>query len=102
MKKEFSVIRDKLHFFTNTLFQNYLKCYIRKEKPLLEFPGHFRPHMFRIHEKYINELKDKRSYVTNTVVQQYVNSLFPSQQMFAINYNLRKKNIDVITNDELV
>jgi hypothetical protein len=98
-KKEFSVIRDQLHLFTNTLFQNYLSCYIRKEKPLLEFPGHFRPHMFKIHEKYRTELKEQGLYVTNTVVKNYVNEMHPSQQMFTMNYNMRKRNIDIIKND---
>lgn len=96
-KKEFSAIRDQLHFFTENLFQNYLSCYIRKEKPLMEFPGHFRPHMFKIHEIYKNHLKNSGLYVTNTVVRGYVNDLHPSQQMFAMNYNMRKRNIDIIT-----
>ena len=99
-KKEFSATRERLHFFTDSLFQNYISCYIKKEKPLAEFPGHFRPHMFKIHEMYKNELKDKGLYVTNTVVQGYVNNLHPSQQMFAMNYNMRKRNIDIIKNDQ--
>jgi len=99
-KKEFSAARDQLHFFTESLFQNYLSCYIRKEKPLIEFPGHFRPHMFKIHEIYKNELKDSGLYVTNTVVRDYVNDLHPSQQMFAMNYNMRKRTIDIIKTEQ--
>ena len=99
-KKEFSAARDQLHFFTESLFQNYLSCYIRKEKPLIEFPGHFRPHMFKIHEIYKNELKDNGLYVTNTVVRDYVNDLHPSQQMFAMNYNMRKRTIDIIKTEQ--
>uniref|UniRef100_A0A6C0F3V4 T4 RNA ligase 1-like N-terminal domain-containing protein n=1 Tax=viral metagenome TaxID=1070528 RepID=A0A6C0F3V4_9ZZZZ len=95
-KREFSAVRDQLHFFTESLFQNYLACYIKKENPLKEFPGHFRPHMFKIHEIYKNQLKNNGLYVTNTVVRGYVNDLHPSQQMFAMNYNMRKRNIDII------
>ena len=36
-KKEFSTFRDQIHLFTNTLFSNYISCYIKKEKPLIEF-----------------------------------------------------------------
>jgi len=99
-KREFSAARDHLHFFTETLFQNYLACYIKKEKPLKEFPGHFRPHLFNIHEIYKNELKDNGLYITNTVVRRYVNDLHPSQQMFAMNYNMRKRNIDIIKTEQ--
>ena len=41
-KKEFSNFRDQVHLFTNTLYQNYISCYIKKEKPLLEFPQQYR------------------------------------------------------------
>ena len=37
-KNEFCQIRDQLHLFTNAIFQNYLSCYIKKEKTLQEFP----------------------------------------------------------------
>jgi hypothetical protein len=99
-KKEFSKYRDQLHYFTNNLFKNYISCYIKKEKPLLVFPSQYRTHMFKIHEKYLNELKEKNLYVTNTVIINYVNSLHPSQQMFSINFHMRKRIVDFIKADE--
>jgi hypothetical protein len=95
-KKIFSECRDKVHMFTNMLHHNYLACYVRKEKPLNEFGTQFRTHMFKIHEQYINELKPSNLFVTNTVVQKYVNNLHPSLLMHSLNYNLRKQNIDTI------
>ena len=95
-KKEFSVCRDQVHMFTGTLHQNYLACYVRKEKPLKEYGSQYRTHMFKIHEQYINELKPSNLFVTNTVVQKYVNNLHPSLLMHSLNYNLRKQNIDTI------
>jgi len=99
-KRKFGEFRDQVHLFTNTLFSNYISCYIKKEKPLIEFSSQYRTHMFKIHELFLSELRPKKLFVTNTVVINYVNSLHPSQQMFAINYNMRKRMVDFITNDE--
>lgn len=97
----FSQFRDQLHLFTNTLFSNYISCYIKKEKPLIEFSEQYRKHMFCLHQIYINELIEKKLFVTNTVVIKYVNSLHASQQMFSINYPMRKRNIDVIKSEKI-
>jgi hypothetical protein len=96
-KKIFSQFRDQLHLFTKTLFSNYISCYIKKEKTLIEFPEQYRNHMFKIHEIYINELREKKLFINNTEVIKYVNSLHPSQQMFSINYQMRKRNVDFNT-----
>ena len=98
-KKEFSNFRDQLHLFTNTLFMNYISCYIKKEKPLLEFSEQYRTHMFNIHKHYLDDLKEKKMYVTNTVVIKYVNNIHPSLMMFCLNFQMRKRNVDFIKAD---
>jgi hypothetical protein len=98
-KKEFSTFRDQIHLFTNTLYSNYVSCYIKKEKPLLEFPEQYRTHMFNIHKQYLDELKDKKMYVTNTVVIKYVNNIHPSLLMFCLNFQMRKRKVDFIKAD---
>ena len=90
-KKDFSQFRDQVHTFTTILYQNYVRCYIKKEKPLGEFDHQFKNHMYNIHQLYVNELKPNGSYVTNTVVQNYVNGLHPSQLMYSLNFNMRKR-----------
>jgi hypothetical protein len=95
-KKDFSECRDKVHMFTGTLHQNYLACYVRKERPLKEFGSQYRTHMFKIHEQYMNDLKPNNLFVTNTVVQKYVNSLHPSLLMHSLNFHVRKQNVDTI------
>jgi len=102
MKPEISQFRDQVHMFTNTLHQNYISCYIKKEKPLREFSGQYKTHMFKIHEQYINDLKPKNMFVTNTVVIKYVNQIHPSLLMYCLNYNLRKKMIDTVKNDFII
>jgi len=98
-KADFSKFREQMHAFTNTLFQNYISCYINKVKPLKDFPLPFRNHMFQLHKLYLDELKEKKQYVTNTVVIKYMNDLHPSQQMYSLNYNMRKRMVDFIKVD---
>jgi hypothetical protein len=95
-KKEFSNFRDQIHLFTNTLFANYVSCYIKKEKPLLEFSEQYRTHMFNIHQKYMNELREKKLFVTNTVVINYVNELPSSLLMYCLNFQMRKRTVDYL------
>ena len=98
-KHEFSVFRDQLHLFTKTLYQNYISCYIKKERELMTFGPEYRTHMFNIHKKYIDELREKKLYITNTEVIKYVNELHPSLLMYSLNSNFRKQNIDFIVAD---
>jgi hypothetical protein len=81
------------------LHQNYLACYGRQEKPLKEFGSQFRTHMFNLHQQFINELRPNNLFITNTIVQKYVNNLHPSLLMHSLNYNLRKQNVDTIKAD---
>ena len=98
-KQDFSKFRDQVHLFTNTLYSNYVSCYIKKEKPLKEFSDQYRTHMFNIHQNFMNELKEKKLFVTNTVVINYVNELHPSLLMYCLNYHMRKRNIDSISSE---
>jgi len=95
-KRDFSDFRDQLHLFTQTLFSNYVSCYIKKEKPLIDFSQQYRTHMFNIHKHYLNDLREQKFFVTNTVVIKYVNNLHPSLLMYCLNYNMRKRNVDYI------
>lgn len=98
-KSDFSTFRDQVHLFTNTLYMNYVSCYIKKEKPLLEFSDQFRTHMFNLHQIYMNDFRDKKEFITNTVVQKYVNELHPSLLMYCLNFQMRKRNVDTITSN---
>jgi len=87
-KKEFSKFRDQIHLFTDTLFSNYVSCYIKKQKPLIEFSNQYRTHMFNIHKQYLDELREQKLFVNNTFVQKYVNNLHPSLLMYCLNYKI--------------
>ena len=95
-KADMSKFRDQVHMFTNTLHQNYISCYVRKEKPLKEYPDQYRTHMFNIHQHFMNELRPNHLFVTNTVVINYVNKLHPSLLMYCLNHHMRKRIVDTI------
>ena len=90
-KIEFMKFRDQVHTFTHTLFQNYVNCYIKKEKPLGDYGQQYKTHMFNIHKKYKTELKEKKMIVNNGVVIDYVNNLEPQLLMYCLNYDFRIK-----------
>ena len=95
-KKDFSKFRDQLHLFTDTLFNNYKMCYIKKQKLLKEYPNQYRTHMFNIHQFYLTELREKKEFITNTIVQKYVNDIHPSLLMYCLNYHMQKRYVDTI------
>jgi hypothetical protein len=98
-KREFSAFRDQIHLFTNTLFTNYISCYIKKERPLKEFPYQYRTHMFALHQVYLNDLREKKLFITNTTVINYVNGLHPSLLMYCLNHHMRKRVRDTVVAD---
>jgi hypothetical protein len=85
-KNEFSFFRDCLHNFTLNLYQNYKNCYIKRVKPLNEYPQNFRTHMFHIHKNYIEEMKPLNLYITYSYVIKFVNELHINLLMHSLNY----------------
>ena len=85
----FSKYRSQLHRYTENLHQNYIKCYINKENSLKEFPFQYRIHLFNLHKKYLEELRESKQNVSRLVVINYVNSLEPAQIMYILNYNVK-------------
>ena len=91
----FNNFRNIIHKYTAELFENYIRCYIRKEKELKHFPEKFRTHMYTIHhELYLKNLMPEKKYVNKQVVIDYFNTLHPAKQMFVMNYDVRKNYID--------
>lgn len=89
-REAFQKFKDQLHAYTNQLFANYISCYVRKERPLGQFPAEFKTNMFRLHERYLNELREKKEHITLGQTIAYMNGLYPSHQIYALNYGVRK------------
>lgn len=90
----FSEFRNKIHKFTSDLHANYIKCYVKKEKPLKKFPSQFRPHMFNLHSLYRTQLRDVSGKITKRNVIEYINYLHPSKLMFSINFTDREQSLN--------
>lgn len=93
-KKIFSFYRNQLHRYTENLFNNYIRCYINKEKKLGEFPHDYKTHMFNLHKIYLEDLRENKMYVNKSIVQNYVNKIHPALLMYTLNYHKRKNYID--------
>ena len=100
-RQDFSDFRKELHKYTNQLYQNYINCFIKKQKPLIEYPYNFKTHMYKIHEHYLNELKDEGKYVNKSVVVDYVNTLPPPRLMYSVNHIKKQYDKDqkIVTSD---
>ena len=95
-KDEFASMRERIHNFTTSLHNSYVGCYVFKEKPLKEYSAQFRSHMYKLHEFYLQELREQKGKINRAFVIQYVNALHPAQLMFSLNFNFRKQNVDFV------
>ena len=86
----FQKCRDQLHAYTDQLFANYIGCHVKKERPFTQYPAEFKTHMFRLHEQYLKELREKKEHITLGKTIAYMNGLPPSHQIYALNYGVRK------------
>ena len=100
-KQEFSDFRRDVHKYTAQLYQNYINCFIKKQKTLKEYPYQFKTHMYKLQELYINELKLDGKFVNKGVVIEYINTLPPPRLMHSINYIKKQfdKDQKIITSD---
>ena len=92
--EDLSFYRECLHKFTKRLYNNYVSCYIKKEKELKEFPENYKTHMFHIHQLFVDIFKPKKLCISLTIVIEYVNNLSVPLQMYSVNYDLRKNMYD--------
>lgn len=88
-KIHFLEYKNKMHNFTNTLYNLYKECFIFKLKNLKEYDFQYKIHIYNLHNLYLNMLRPNNENISKNAVIKYVNNLHPSQQMFAINYELR-------------
>ena len=92
-RKIFEEYRELMHDYTTTLYENYVRCYIKKEKELKEFPEKYKTLMYKLHyDVYLPKLRENKLSMSKGVVIDYVNNLPAAKQMFMFNYDLRKNN----------
>ena len=100
-KSEFSKLREELHSWTNQLWENYKECFVKKIRKLDSYPFQFRPHLYKLHQLYLNTLREIGYYISKDQVIKYINDLPSARLMFAVNYNYKKNLLTVIGKDAL-
>jgi hypothetical protein len=100
-KGQFEDFRKGLHDYTNQLFENYRRCYIKKERELKSFPEKYRVHMYTLHhELYLKKLMPENNFVNRDVVINYMNGIHPAKLMYVLNYDMRKNHMDTVQSEE--
>ena len=101
--QHFTNYRTKVHEYTQKLYENYVKCFIKKHNKLKDYPAEYKVQMYKLHGHYVTNLKPMGQYISMKVVIEYFNGLEPAQQMYLVNYSYHKehkntKNIKEETN----
>jgi len=85
--RSFRQFRDRLHDYTQRLYDAYIAHYVKKEiKPLKEYDRELKTHMYKLHyDVYLATLKETGAFVTKHTVINYVNVLAVAQQLACLN-----------------
>ena len=86
-KDEFISFEQKYKVFNQTLYKNYVNCYIKKEKQLNEYPKNYKTHMYKIHQIYKDFLQCKKSSVDLNIVKKYTINLDIKLYLWSVNYD---------------
>jgi hypothetical protein len=85
--RAFRQFRDRLHDYTQRLYDAYIEHYVKKDaKPLKEYDRELKTHMYKIHyDLYLATMKESGAFVTKHTVINYVNQLAAAQQLACLN-----------------
>jgi hypothetical protein len=80
--RAFQQFRERLHEYTQRLYDAYIKHYVKKDAiPLKEYDRELKTHMYKLHyDVYLATMKETGTFVTKHTVINYVNQLAPAQQ----------------------
>ena len=83
-----------LHDYTKGLYENYVSCFIFKEKPITDYPEKYRNMMKDVHRDiYQNLLRDTKERMNMNHVIDYINTIPAAKLMFLSNYDIRRHTI---------
>lgn len=88
-KENFDEYWNKTKDFTVDLYQYYVDTHITKTKQMDIVPKEFKPHIYNLHQYYLQDLRPNRYTLQKTHVISYVNNLPEAMLLYALNY---KKN----------
>jgi hypothetical protein len=72
------------------IYEDYVSCFITKQKKIPDCPYNLRPHIYSLHEKYLTHYVGKpKQYIKMSDVTDYFNELPEQRQMYTLNYDVR-------------
>jgi hypothetical protein len=85
--RTFRQFRDRLHDYTQRLYDAYIEHYVKKDaKPLKEYDRELKTHMYKLHyDVYLATMKEAGAFITKHAVINYVNQLAAAQQLACLN-----------------
>jgi len=85
--RAFRQFRDRLHDYTQRLYDAYIEHYVKKDaKPLKEYDRELKTHMYKLHyDTYLATMKEVGAFITKHAVINYVNQLASAQQLACLN-----------------
>jgi len=86
-KDDFISFEQKDKIFNETLYKNYVSCYIKKEKQLNEYPKNYKTHMYKLHQIYKDFLQNKKSTMDLITVKKYTMSLDIKLYLWSVNFD---------------
>ena len=89
----FNIYQNQLYRWTEELYNQYIDCFIVKEKKLKDAPFEFKPILYEIHGEYINFLKSNNKKVTFSYIKEFVKQIPIPKLMFSLNYKHRQERI---------
>ena len=86
-KDNFDEYWEKTKDFTVDLYNHYVDTHITKIKNIATIPKEFKPHVYNIHQYYLNDLRPNKFTVQRSHVISYVNHLPEAMLLYALNYS---------------
>ena len=85
--RAFRQFRDRLHDYTQRLYDAYIEHYVKKgAKPLKDYDRELKTHMYKLHyDVYVATMKEVGTFITKHAVINYVNQLAAAQQLACLN-----------------
>jgi hypothetical protein len=85
--RAFRQFRDRLHDYTQRLYDAYIEHYVKKNaKPLKDYDRELKTHMYKLHyDVYLATMKESGAFVTKHTAINYVNQLAAAQQLACLN-----------------
>tara|TARA_B100002019_G_C21253953_1_gene592800 strand:- start:384 stop:1718 length:1335 start_codon:yes stop_codon:yes gene_type:complete len=89
-KENFDEYWNKTKDFTNDLYNNYVETHITKNKQMSTVNKEFRPHIYNLHQYYLQDLRPNKYTLQKSHVISYVNNLPEAMLLYALNYKKNK------------